>query len=72
MHSTVKLLWQFELNILDTLCAMLFLKLKILQRTYGSLAILLPNNFAVLIWLDSGYFLKYYMHRAKTWVDYYV
>ena len=40
-HSSIfSFLWKFEPNIQDTLCAMLFLKIKILPRMCGSLAIL--------------------------------
>ena len=39
---------------------------KFYKECMGSLVLLPPSNFAVL---DSLYFLKYYMQRAKNWVD---
>ena len=61
-HNSVSYLWKFESNTPNGFGEILFYKLEILQRVYGSLNFLLHSNFAVF---DGWYFLQCCLQRAE-------
>ena len=62
-HNSFSYLWKVEPNTPNDFGEILFWKLEILQRMYGSLTFLPHSNFAIF---DGWYFLQYCSQRAEN------